>query len=111
MNNLLDGKCAAALCEVDEYRLAKEDEQLNPGCTLPSVGEFPLATFKGGWMVKSNDATEKCTALLRDALADLFLELEEDGQIVDMIVKLYGESMVQGCDENGNPDFEFSETD
>ncbi|CAK0793125.1 unnamed protein product [Prorocentrum cordatum] len=111
MKNLLDGKCAAALDSVSEYRLAKEDDKLNPGCTLRSVGEFPLATFKGGWMVKSNDFGKKCTALLRDSLADLFLELEKDGQIADLEAKFYRGSMVEGCDENGNPDSKFSETD
>jgi len=111
MKNLLDGKCAAALDSVSEYRLAKEDDKLNPGCTLRSVGEFPLATFKGGWMVKSDDFGKKCTAVLRDSLADLFLELEKDGQMADLDEKMYRESMVEGCDENGNPDSKFSETD
>jgi len=70
----------------------KHSPVLNKDCKMEIVGE-PLQMVSGGWMVNT-DYDHRCTALVKDALAYWFLDMELDGSLD----RLYGKLLPPGSD-------------
>eukprot|EP00435_Cladocopium_sp_Y103_P046194 s1236_g13.t1 len=93
---LLEGKADVAILPRFEYDQAKQMADLNPRCTMKTVGE-PLISFQSGWMVGIDDAT-MCTVVVRDVLTLWFLHLDLDGMLGYIINKAL--TPVERCTES-----------
>ncbi|CAK0904523.1 unnamed protein product [Prorocentrum cordatum] len=83
-SGLVDGECDIVVDSVIGYEIAKVSKDSNPDCTLSRSGEATLQHYGGGWMTRT-DYADKCTPVLRDALAVHMLTLSTSGEIQGML--------------------------